>query len=95
MDIKQTITTADVELILKKLEKQYKKNSTILKLGETLNFLLVFLSVIFQLLALVLNHKAYAVLILLAQLISAYYHKIKKENWNLQKNKLKWVMKQF
>ena len=45
MDIKQTITTADVELILKKLEKQYKKNSTILKLGETLNFLLVFLSV--------------------------------------------------
>ena len=86
MDIKQTITTADVELILKKLEKQYKKNSTILKLGETLNFLLVFLSVIFQLLALVLNHKAYAVLILLAQLISAYYHKIKKETWEKSKS---------
>lgn len=86
MDIKQTMPTTDVELILKNLEKQYKKTSIILKLGEVVNFLLVLLSVIFQLLALVLNHKAYVFLIFLAQLIAAYYHKIKKENWKKSKS---------
>ena len=95
MYIKQIIPIADVELIYIKLEKKLKKTSTILKAGEIINFLLVLLSIIFQLLALVLNHKAYIFLILSAQLISAYYHKIKKENWNLPENKLKWAMKQF
>ena len=86
MYIKQIIPIADVELIYIKLEKKLKKTSTILKAGEIINFLLVLLSIIFQLLALVLNHKAYIFLILSAQLISAYYHKIKKENWKKSKS---------
>lgn len=97
MGIRQNITSTDIEIILKQLEKPYKRTATVMKLNKSVTFFFVFLGTIFQLLALIFNHKAFVFLIFFAQLIAIYYHKIKYENWRksksiLQLNNIKYLL---